>query len=1188
MESNRYRIDPVTGQMGFSSASNQRLINNTFENVLSADRIAKMHGMRAGDIGQIYQALAGEGRLGGGDIEEKTRFAVRQMARDGFDVAGLGQRAGVDLGSLDNLDKLDSKALGMLRKEGPVQEKLLKTDTQQLKSRVDEYVESLAAMREVLGENGDTNAPVPKLINALKALTSGQWQKFDAAQLNTMVRDIQSMSQTSGKSIDQIYAMTQMANQATSAIFGPNGVSFNPTAVHLGVSAGSAFAQVGAPVGYGAISREQAEQMTIGLFSRSLGSEMGRVVGAISQYEQRGQKFADNASGRELGSIMSAIRAGQTEYEFDGKTRQVPFRERDFNRLISGGALSGIDLTAFRMMTGDTDTIRRALASDKQLQMGIFAQQSSEADNETVRAAAVRLKDNPALQLGLKGKNPVEVARASSSISRAVVEAINGMDAATFENAKERSGLLGEIATAEAKKYGADLSSDEASAIGDLVFGQYGTVGSRFGFDSATSRYTLHNKRMKDAQSDIVAADSVRTSINSAMSRLGPRGGILQRAMTSIQKQGDRGEDASISMILSDMFGVDKLSVPEGFAGTAGKVQELHKQLETIGVDIRSADPQSKQGLLKKSREIEKELNSEIDVVLSYARLMNLTDNPDKFDVSDAFKGRSASREMDFLSRTAVLRSLTANGEIDYQSLPTDASVEARRDALAKASGVELTDEQNEIFKRQAEDQLLAENQLISLGQLKRGQTILDSSDKHDAMDPELRTALGGTKDLDKRVEIVRNYVDRRRKQAAMSDTDPDKTRAAAIDRLKTSAGKETVQGIAANLESMSDVRRAFLQDPGALLRGGIDSLVSVKRSRDAEMELQSLASAHYGGDIARMLASGGAGMTPEEHAAFSSYFDGNKAAIAKEMGVDPGSLTLSMYRDFNYDKAMSAVKTMRSSTDYMSNGAGSVVRVDLDTTGMTPQQKAYAESVNKSSALKTLDASQLETIERMHRMDPATKDSPTSKRFLAALRRKLTESGLSDEQIDLASVQYGMLGAQAKGLLVDGQLQDLNEMDVTNVAAAFGDDPEKFTQAIGQLQQTSALSRNLSMMSGVFKNVDKLGDAYGGTSIDRLDRLTDEYADPASRKSIADKMGIMPEELDRMMRHTRFLGLGETAEKFTTDSFMASMRRSSGVDIQEKTAEEEAKTLTVEGTINFTGDVVGQGTWSNSTARAR
>jgi hypothetical protein len=150
--------------------------------------------------------------------------------------------------------------LTSLRQDKGVQARLSKSDAKQVSDQLSGYVSSLSAMREVFGENGDPNAPVPKLINALKGLTSGQMQRFDPAQLNTMVRDMQALSQVSGKSVDQLLAMTETANALNTRMLRGNGVSFNPTSTNVGVTTGMAFAQEGGATGFGALNREQAGQ----------------------------------------------------------------------------------------------------------------------------------------------------------------------------------------------------------------------------------------------------------------------------------------------------------------------------------------------------------------------------------------------------------------------------------------------------------------------------------------------------------------------------------------------------------------------------------------------------------------------------------------------------------------------------------------------------------------------------------------------------------------------------------------------------------------------------------------------------------------------------------------------------------------------------------------------------------------
>ena len=208
MQANRFQIDPTSGAMGFDAESNQRLIGNVFDELYSRDNMAQMNGIRAGEAGQLYSNLASRGLLGTpGSLRERTMDFLGSQSRQRLDA--IGAEAGVQIGNVEDLSFQD---LEQIRGTEAVQQGLTQADTGRISNRLRGYSESISALREVFGENGNPNAPVPLLIQSLEALTQGQMQKFDAASLNKMVRDMQAMSQVSGKSIDQLAAMQQQSN----------------------------------------------------------------------------------------------------------------------------------------------------------------------------------------------------------------------------------------------------------------------------------------------------------------------------------------------------------------------------------------------------------------------------------------------------------------------------------------------------------------------------------------------------------------------------------------------------------------------------------------------------------------------------------------------------------------------------------------------------------------------------------------------------------------------------------------------------------------------------------------------------------------------------------------------------------------------------------------------------------------
>lgn len=402
LEANRYRIDPVTGRMGYGTEANRDMVEQVFGTMFADDNMARMRGLRAGDVGQMYRQLSAEGLAGPrGGLRARTVETLQRARDEGLDLTTLAREQGVDLSANQNLESLSNNELMKLRQSSDIKTRLTAADSRQITDQLQGYVASISAMREVFGENGNPNAPVPQLINALKALTSGQMQKFDANQLNTMVRDMQAMSQMSGKSIDQLIAMNQTANASNSQILGQYGVHFNPAATNIGVTTGMAFTESGGATGFGALTREQAEQASMNQFSRGMGSQMANALGALTRIEEAGG-FADNAAGREMRAALAAADSGAATYTFiddegNAVSRQTPTREAEFRSIVNRGAISGMDAGDFNQMLGDRTSNLRALSTNQERQMAAMRQQPQEINRLATQVTASRLVSNLSL-----------------------------------------------------------------------------------------------------------------------------------------------------------------------------------------------------------------------------------------------------------------------------------------------------------------------------------------------------------------------------------------------------------------------------------------------------------------------------------------------------------------------------------------------------------------------------------------------------------------------------------------------------------------------------------------------------------------------------------------------------------------------------------------------------------------------
>lgn len=667
LEANRYRIDPLTGQMGYGKEANTDMVNQVFSTMFADDNMARMRGLRAGDIGQLYRQLAPEGLAGPtGGLRERTIQTLQRAREEGLDVTAMAKEQGVDLAPGQNLESLSNAELSKLRQSEGVKTRLSQSDARQITDQLQGYVASVSAMREVFGENGNPNAPVPQLINALKALTSGQMQKFDANQLNTMVRDMQAMSQLSGKSIDQLVAMNQFANASNTQILGQYGVHFNPAATNIGVTSGMAFSERGGATGFGALNREQAEQASMSMFSRGMGSQMSNALGALKQIEDAGG-FANNEAGREMTAVMAAARSGASNYTFvddagNSVTRRVPTREGEFRDIVRRGAIEGMDTGNFNQMLGDRTSNLRALSTDSELQMAPFRQQAAELNRLSGQVVGNRLKGNVEIQNQIA--DPVERNRVSRAMGQAAVDALDNLSADQYQDTKLRNNTVADAIMAEAASNGVTLTREQALNIATNAASSRETLlRSRTGMDATAYAQTM-GKQVREGREDKQAMVTARAGLNEAMSGLGPKGSITQRLFTALQKQGDRGVDANLNTLLGDMFAADMGQAVEKLSPVMQDVQARKNEIEQLTSQLEGAAPEDRAKISEQIRTKTKELNAKVTETRDLANSLGIVDKENEFNRADVAAGRVAARELEQLDRMSQVRSMAVTGSV--------------------------------------------------------------------------------------------------------------------------------------------------------------------------------------------------------------------------------------------------------------------------------------------------------------------------------------------------------------------------------------------------------------------------------------------------------------------------------------------------------------------------------------------
>jgi hypothetical protein len=222
--------------------------------------LKRMRGFMAGQVGEMHKHLFEEGRLPQslGDMTAAERFGVvakterddetmrrlaRTMAREELEkdatfktLSSAQQERLIETKlpetrqTLEKTEKAakkfaagdkDAMSIEELEQQGGMNLLSVDADAKRVGTTLEKYAGSLAAIRQLFGDNGNPNAPVPMLIAAMNALTNNAMGQFEPGRIEAELRKMQSLAKETGTGLEQLAAIsTNVTNQGR--MFGLN------------------------------------------------------------------------------------------------------------------------------------------------------------------------------------------------------------------------------------------------------------------------------------------------------------------------------------------------------------------------------------------------------------------------------------------------------------------------------------------------------------------------------------------------------------------------------------------------------------------------------------------------------------------------------------------------------------------------------------------------------------------------------------------------------------------------------------------------------------------------------------------------------------------------------------------------------------------------------------------------------
>lgn len=312
--------------------------------------VDEMHGFMAGQVGQLAENLAQRGVLppsiGGLSAKERVG-AVAETKLDDATLDRLAQtlaRRDLESGDSDNAVKYreavaagdeaakkrilgetaESHAAGLRSKkeeaekfargestksaeeilQGPGGEALAgNVDASRASSKIKGYTDALSAVRDIFGDNGNPNAPMPALMAMLDHLTQGGMGNMDPKRAASTLRSMQTLARETGTGMQQLAQMSAVAGNLGQQLGIAPSITMQNVAASMGITKSAMDTGAFSSGTFGTKNKEEFQNKTIQMLQEGDASGNAKSMAALARiYEMDPDKF----KGTELEAAMAA------------------------------------------------------------------------------------------------------------------------------------------------------------------------------------------------------------------------------------------------------------------------------------------------------------------------------------------------------------------------------------------------------------------------------------------------------------------------------------------------------------------------------------------------------------------------------------------------------------------------------------------------------------------------------------------------------------------------------------------------------------------------------------------------------------------------------------------------------------------------------------------------------------------
>jgi len=462
-------------------------------------KIASMRGVGMGALGQLFDESSRRGLLPG-SIGARSRETQLKM---------LSEEEGKTVKELSQLSDSDMGA------------KLRQFDSSRVAGRLKELAGSISAMKEIFGANGQPDAPMAHLLNALENITQNRLGSMPAAQVEQTVRKTKALMEGTGMSLDGIMSLT-----ARSAAYGDQLGLSRGLAIHAGQNAAAmgagyknAFGNFGA---YDAMSVEEVTARETLLSTRAGGSQQAQFAGAAIRTTQALGLGADTRAGK----LSAALKRGETTFE--GQSMYQVLRSDALSGIFRASGAGDTGVAALRSAMSDSFGNQEAIAAHNL--GGLVRQlQPQEIGDKVGRSAG----ESAVMQaLVASGVPQAEAVRQARAMGPGLLRAMQQTD--NVEALASAGGRQKIIENELAKTMGAERAGRMAGAVSVGFESNANRLFKHYGYGDLTKYLQNNNQTVIEQGQRIHRVADADADISRMLAPLG-KAGPIQRVMDMIQ-----------------------------------------------------------------------------------------------------------------------------------------------------------------------------------------------------------------------------------------------------------------------------------------------------------------------------------------------------------------------------------------------------------------------------------------------------------------------------------------------------------------------------------------------------------------------------------------------------------------------------------------------------------------------------